>query len=108
VTYTVEYLDLPANVVQSWTRDEILDRARAGGLEGIKGELLRETPITLGANPGRELVVKMRSGQAGGTLRCFLIGTQLVTLAAYRSGDEESGVEIAKDVQTFFDSLKAR
>jgi len=106
--YMVVYADYPQSFLESRTADEILNHARDGALQNSKGRALRETPITLAGNSGRDLVVEVKTEKVLMKSRVFLVGHRLVELIVALPEDQEYPLQNSTDVQTFFDSLQLK
>jgi hypothetical protein len=99
--YMVGYFDYTPNMIFS------LDKARDGVLEATKGTLLKEEPISLGGNAGRELMVATKSGDFDLLIRIrfYEIGRRVYVLQHIFQKASESPQITAKSAR-FFDSFK--
>jgi hypothetical protein len=100
--YTVGYSDYPAGVMQPGLEDRILDSARDGAVENVRGKLVSEERIALNGHPGRNLKVTILSGRGTVDARIFLVGNRLYTAIASSETERAS----ASDVRRFLDSFQ--
>jgi hypothetical protein len=57
IGYFVSYCDYPPEVAKPDKAEQMLDGARNGAVSNARGKLVSETKVSLGDNPGRELVI---------------------------------------------------
>jgi len=80
-----------------------LNSARDGGLSNIKGKVLRESEITIGEYPGKDLTFEIPSLPGiQGRLRIYLVGRRLYQVMMLGPPARVTG----KDSETFFDSFR--
>jgi len=82
VAYLVGYNVFPAAVIDASTPAAILDGARDGQVETVKGTLVNESEITLGTYPGRDLEIQVEGSDGASSLRTrlFMVGDRLYQL----------------------------
>jgi hypothetical protein len=99
--YMVGYFDYTGNMVFS------LDKARDGVLDATKGTLIKEEPITLGGNAGRELKVATKNGDFDLLIRIrfYEIGRRVYVLQHIFQKAADSP-QITVKTTRFFDSFK--
>lgn len=99
-TYAVVYCELPAELAKQGDPEKLLDRIRDGGAASVHGKPIKETKITLGDNPGREIEI---DGLGGTRLwRLYLVGGRLYQLLVA----PDSGRPPSERAKKFFDSFK--
>jgi hypothetical protein len=102
----VTYSDYPEVVIAHFKLDaqKVLDGARDAAVGDLNHKLVIEQPITLGANPGRELVieVKAQGGQVQ-TLkaRLYLVKNRLYQVKALAPKGEVSVAEMDEFLRSF-------
>ncbi len=105
IAYLVSYTDLPASYQgKTPAPDDLLDGLTKGVVEGVQGQLLGETTISLGQHPGRDLKIAINSPTPGitGRFRNYMVKHRSYQLSVLRSTAELS----EKDVSKFFNSFK--
>jgi hypothetical protein len=97
------YTDFPADRFKDADPARVLDGARNGAVQSLKGKLVSEKEIALGKarHPGRELLVEAAGGKVWVRARIYLAGNRLYQTIA--SGTEEAVK--ARIVDRFLDSL---
>jgi hypothetical protein len=104
VAYLVGYNVFPAAVIGAASSDSMLDGARDGQVNAVKGTLVNEQKITLGAYPGRELEIQIEDSD--GTLslrsRTFLVRDRLYQVMVVGP----KGQSTSPDTTKFLDSFK--
>jgi len=104
VAYLVGYNVFPAAVIEAATPAAILDGARDGQVETVKGTLLSEKEITLGAYPGRDLEIQVEGSDGASSLRSrlFMVGDRLYQLVVAGPKGQSTSPNTIK----FLDSFK--
>jgi hypothetical protein len=99
--YMVGYFDYAGNMIFS------LDKARDGVLDATKGTLIKEEPISLGGNAGRELKVATKNGDFDLLIRIrfYEIGRRIYVLQHIFQKASDTPAVTAKTTR-FFDSFK--
>jgi hypothetical protein len=82
------------------TAEQILDRARDGGLSATSGKLLSEKRLTVQGHPARDIRAIAR-GNAAYDNRLVVVGNRLYTLLVL----DVSGKRDGENIEKFFDSL---
>jgi hypothetical protein len=91
----VFYNDYPVWLTLRKSAEQILNDARDGGVDAVRGRLIRETRITLDGHAGRELEITMQHGNemAYASWRYYLVGNRLHQVGIVSVGqpvDEET------------------
>jgi hypothetical protein len=104
VAYLVGYNIFPAAVTEAATPDSMLDGARGGQVEAVKGTLMNEEEITLGAYLGRDLEIQIENSDGTSSLRSriFLVGDRLYQVMVVGP----KGQSTSPDTTKFLDSFK--
>ena len=104
VAYLIGYNVFPAAVIDASTPAAILDGARDGQVETVKGTLVNESEITLGTYPGRDLEIQVEGSDGASSLRTrlFMVGDRLYQLVV--AGPK--GQSTSPDTIKFLDSFK--
>ncbi|HUQ33036.1 MAG TPA: hypothetical protein VM095_13025 [Pyrinomonadaceae bacterium] len=99
--YMVGYFDYTEGMIFS------LDKARDGMLDATKGTLIKEEPISLGGNAGRELKVATKNGDLDLLIRIrfYEIGRRIYVLQHIFQKASDTPQITAKTAR-FFDSFK--
>lgn len=100
--YIVGYSEYPDIVFQT-DEDELLDTARDGAIENIKGVVTTEREITVAGHTGREIVGTSPSSNIGFTARVFLAKPRMYMLV-YTQYDQNK--PISDHGKTFLDSFQ--
>ncbi|MBL8798235.1 MAG: hypothetical protein JNM56_30355 [Planctomycetia bacterium] len=105
LVYVVAYNQMPtdANKIGDADKKKILDGAREGMLNNIKGKLLKEANITLDKNAGRDWQFDALQGKMYGRSRAFLVGDRMYQVMVM---GEDKGVMTNKDTETYLASFK--
>ena len=88
IVYLVGYSDYPDSVVQAKTPDELLGYAGEEAIRNLKGNVMRESKISLGKHPGREVIIEIPGVNNEHRLRLFLVGTRLYQLSVLTPKDQ--------------------
>jgi hypothetical protein len=99
IGYVVTYIDYPGNSLPDQAASRILRRARDGSANGHR--LLRDKPITIAGNPGREYVIA-RTTNFTLVVRSTLVDNRLYQMIYAAPGQTEP---TSPDVQRFLDSF---
>jgi hypothetical protein len=104
VAYLVGYNIFPAAVIEVATPGSMLDGARDGQVEAVKGTLVNEQEITMGAYPGRDLEIQIENSDGTASLRSriFLVRDRLYQLVVVGP----KGQSTSPDTTKFLDSFK--
>lgn len=99
--FAIAYNDYPREKMGNLTPDQLLDNARKGAVDKVKGKLVSEKKVTASGYPGRELQIEAPGGLHI-TEHVYLVKTRLyqilvVTPSAGANSD---------DVKKFLDSFK--
>jgi len=102
--YLVGYLDIPGLAGQTQAFCDgfgkgFLDSIGEGTAKGARGSVVKDTDITIGNSPGKEILIQVPTGLA--TARAYFIkrrGYQLIAVP--------SGTDGASNVKKFLDSFK--
>ena len=100
--YMLGYFDVAPNMFFSF------EKARDGAIEATKGTLLNETEITLGINPGQELLILVKDEEVEYLMhsRMYEIGSRIYIVQHIFKKSSDSKA-IAEKSAKFFDSFKA-
>ncbi|HEY3021991.1 MAG TPA: hypothetical protein VGJ32_17460 [Solirubrobacteraceae bacterium] len=60
--YALAFVDYPRDKVTDKNPDNLLDGARDGAVKKVKGQLIKETKVTMNGSPGRELRIEAPGG----------------------------------------------
>jgi hypothetical protein len=103
VAYLVGYNVFPAAVIQAVSPAQLLDSARDGQVETVKGTLLSEEVITLDANPGRDLEIQVEGEDGTSSLRSrlFLVGDRLYQLVVAGPKGQSTSSNTIKFLDSF-------
>jgi hypothetical protein len=101
-TYVVIYAEYPKDAIKNSDPDKMLDGARDEGVANSKGKLLKETPIVLGNNKGRELKIENDNGQRIVHQRIYIVNNRIYQALV----EAPAGKKETKDITKFFDSFK--
>lgn len=117
ITYTVEqrdgaymatYADYPYGLFQQTTPDKVLDGVGEGMARGsaTDGKVVSEQRITVGENPGRDLVIEGTRQNVKFIMkaRIALVSHRLYQIAAVMPKDQSTSIDAAK----FLDSFKLK
>ena len=86
--YLVGYSDYPDSIIFGKTAKELLKYAASGAIANLKGTLLKESPISLGKNPGWQVSIKEEQTNREYQIHLYLVGNrlyQLTTLAPQKA-----------------------
>lgn len=97
--YIVSFSDYPDAFLAQNGPESILDAAREGTT--VAGELLEESRISLGENPGRLLVVLDPSGERVLQIRLLLVGRRLYQFGIVTPKQDQSAAEVARFLDAF-------
>lgn len=100
--YIVGYSEYPDIVFRADEKD-LLDGARDGAIENVKGEVTSERQITVAGHTGREIVGTSPSSNIGFTARVFLAKPRMYMLV-YTQFDKSK--PISDHGKTFLDSFQ--
>ncbi len=97
--YIVSFSDYPNAFLTQNGPESILDAARDG--TAAAGELLEESRISLGENPGRFLVVLDASGERVLQIRLLLVGRRLYQFGIVTPQRDRSAPEVERFLDAF-------
>jgi hypothetical protein len=100
--YIVGYSEYPDIVFQT-DEETLLDGARDGAIENVKGEVTSERAITVAGHTGREIIGTSPSSNIGFTARVFLAKPRMYMLV-YTQYDKSK--PISAHGKTFLDSFQ--
>jgi len=100
-TYLVSFSDYPEAFLAARGPGAILDAASAGANAFVAGEQLEETPISLGKNPGRFLVLRDARGERVLQIRLLLVGRRLYQFGIVTPKQDRSAAEVARFLDGF-------
>jgi hypothetical protein len=99
--FVAGYTEYPDAVRQHFDPERLLDSARDGAVERVRGKLLKDEPRELGGVPGRRIEIDAEGGSVRVRGDLFVQGRRLYqVLATTAPKDAES-----PDVQRFLDSF---
>ncbi len=107
IGYVVGYMDYPQELASS-SPQELLDNARNGAvnnlLGNLQGKLVSETRVSIGGNPGREIVGDAKTSGVDMTLkqRCFLVQNRLFILSV----SAQKSTDGIKESDSFLESFR--
>jgi len=101
--YLAFYSDYPAEAVKQVGAKSILDNARDGAANNIKGKVTREKEVELDGHPGREFDVeaKLNGADVKITARLFLVDNRLYMVYVAYKVEQGSAEEIDKFLNSF-------
>jgi hypothetical protein len=100
--YLVGYSDYPDSIIEVKTPDELLQFATEGAIKNLKGEVKKDTEISLGKHPGREVVIVIPKVENEHRLRLYLVGKRLYQLSVFIP----EGQVVEADPERFFNSFR--
>lgn len=98
--YGANYSDFPAGI-KTVPLKTILDSSRDGAIENLKGKLIGEKDIALGAVTGRDIKIDVGDGKRVFRARVFLVDQRLYQVVVF--GPRE--VTTSKESDRFLDSF---
>ena len=99
--YAVCWCDYPEEVLDGVDPQAILDGARDGAAQRVRGKVVQDTAVQIGAVPGKEIRIET---QAGVSLRVRLCLVENRLYQAIVTGPKP--FEASADTQTFLDSFE--
>jgi len=99
--YLVSFSDYPDAFLASRDPEAILDAASEGANTFVAGTRLEETPISLGKNPGRFLVLLDASGERVMQIRLLLVGRRLYQFGIVTRRQDRSAAEVDRFLDGF-------
>src|SRR5262249_54739648 len=84
--YFVSYADYPATLVNARNHEQILDGARDGASNNVKGKILSEKKVTMDGYPGRDIVIAAQTDPVTVHLRMTLVQNRLFIMQALAAG----------------------
>jgi hypothetical protein len=99
--YAVAFVDYPKEAVASSKPDDLLDGARNGAVEKVKGKLESEEKITMNGFPGRELRIAA-PGDLKLSARIYMVKARLYQTIVVAP----KAKEVAGNTKRFLDSFK--
>jgi hypothetical protein len=99
--YAVAFVDYPKEALAKSKPDELLDGARNGAVEKVKGKLELEEKVTMNGFPGRELKISA-PGDLKLTARIYMVKSRLYQIIVVAP----KAKEIAGNTKRFLDSFK--
>lgn len=100
--YSVAFVDYPPELFQSKSADKILEDAKNGAVNNIQGILVKESKISIGKNPGRDITIETTAGNAVVRARFYLVGQRVYQLMVTTDKKWAKSYNINK----FLDSLE--
>lgn len=101
IGFIAGYVDYPPKMFENTDIEKMLDVARDGAIQNIKGKLLNENVLDFHGNPGRELEVELPN-KATLKSRIILINNRLYQVMAISNSKKTLNTNCPK----FFDSFK--
>jgi len=100
--FMVSYGDYP-NEPAADRREAVLDGVRDGVINGLAGELISETKITINGYPGRELFARktIDGSETNFNWRIYLVGPRLYQVAVATKKADSGTPEILKFLNSF-------
>ncbi len=99
--YAIAFNDYPKDKIAKQTPDQLLDNARKGAVDKVKGRLVSEKRITASSYPGRELQIEA-PGDLQIAERVFLVKTRLYQALVVTP----KGKGVPDDIKKFLESFK--
>lgn len=103
-SYAVSYTDFPEDFIQRADPERVLNGGRDGAVSNVNGKLVLETQISLGTNPGRELVIDAKAGDGRDATiktRVYLVRNRLYQVMVVAPKGEVSNDEMMKYLGSF-------
>lgn len=100
--FVIGYSEYPSYVFSQKDPDALLNGARDGAVNNVKGEVLSERPMSLGSYVGREITGKSAEQGFSFTTRLYLANPRMYMLIYLRKGDQP----ISDDGKKFLDSFE--
>lgn len=99
--FMISYFDYPPGMIFT------IDKGRDGMVEAVKGTLLSEEPIRLGAHPGREIKIAAKHNEIDLLIRArfYDVGARVYVIQHLFAKSSASTATEAKTAR-FFDSFK--
>ena len=102
VVYLVSYAEYPEDALKQFSPEQILEAARTGTVENLKGKLASDQKITLAQkHAGREFVVEIPNA-AQYKARIYMVDRRLYQVVMVTASKE---LATSKEAQKFFDSF---
>ncbi|MEP6757097.1 MAG: hypothetical protein ABJA67_16450, partial [Chthonomonadales bacterium] len=103
IAYYVSVTDYKPAYIKTGTPKFFLDAARNGSVGAIKGKVVSEKQLTIGDNPGREVIVEAAApAKTTSRFRFYLVKNRLFYIAY----DGPTGNATGPEVDKFFDSFR--
>ena len=103
--YLVSYAEYPDEALKQYSPEQILDAARSGTVDNLKGKLLSDQKIMLAKiHPGREFKLELPSA-AQYRARIYLANKRLYQVVMVTASQELAS---GKEADKFFDSFEVK
>jgi hypothetical protein len=102
--FHVKRLDFPAGTLaglSSKILDSALDGVRDQNVAATHGQLVSESPITLGSNRGREIRYSADAGNTVATERLYIVADRVYSVLAVRKPSLEADAAAARFLDSF-------
>jgi hypothetical protein len=99
--YFVSFSDYPDAFLAASGPEAILDAASRGASATVASERVEESPISLGENPGRFLVLLDAPGERVLQIRLLLVGRRLYQFGIVTPKQDRSAAEVARFLDAF-------
>jgi hypothetical protein len=99
---TIGYTDYPAAFIKDNSSKKLLDDSRDSAISNTGAKLIKETPISLGVYPGREMQAESPDGTIIVHARTFLVKNRVYTVQVVAYKQKFSPESNSR----FFDSFK--
>jgi hypothetical protein len=100
-SYMVSFSDLSGEALVSRTLEQMLDGARDGIAESIRGEILDESTISLDDHPGRYVVLRDSTGELTLQIRLLLVGKRLYQFGVGTPRGDRSSSAVTRFLDSF-------
>lgn len=108
ISYSAERSDFAAGVLASQPLDKFFEGFRDSRLASMKGRLLDESRITLGAASGIELKFEVQQGEVHVVSRSYVVGDSLYTLVVVTSPSLVSSPPVERFFRSFRFNAKSQ
>ena len=99
--YFASFNDYPAELVQKSDPQAILDGARDGAVNNVKGKLLNEKKIAIGSHPGRDITFEAVNGQYLARSRMYLVNQRLYQIMVLAPREQGLPAKIDQYLDSF-------
>jgi hypothetical protein len=104
IGYFISYCDYPPEVAKPERAEAMLDGARNGAVSNARGKLAGETRVSLGDNPGREVVIEAVGPQEWAIVikgRLFMVKNRLYQIMVVSPRGRAGAAEYDAFLQSF-------